>query len=934
MQPRVPAALFAVLPAACGADAVTPPAACPALVYDCAGGAARVRVLAGEALPFGGPDVLARPGDVLLENDRVALVVDALDHPHHLAPTGGSILDLAPIGGFDQVNQIYTVAGILPDDAFAYTSMEIVDESPARVALVLRGTLDGRAAVEVATRIEVRRCEPGVRVSSKLTNRTPDVMTFILSDVSFWGNRQPLPFAPVAGGGFDAPALDLIEIDTSWRAFPYLAARATAEPAVAYAFVPCNRASLEGVNDPQVTAAGEPRTVVHPGESMSFARFVIAAPGPDVESAVALAQEARAKLGRETTRAIGGRITAAGAGFGGDETRAAVIVSAAGRPVSEVIPAADGSFTATVPDGEEIAVEVWSFGRPRATALVGADGDAGELAVPPPARVTLDTAGDDALIVFVPADEETRDATRGTQQKRFTPCAPYLGPPHGGSPACNRVLVRGAAQVDVPAGHYFVYATRGPFHTLAREEVTLAAGEVATIALRSTPIAGLPATGGAGGVWSADLHVHGRASFDSSIPDEDRALAFAAAGLDVLAATDHDVVGRYDEALAALGLADRVVVLPGVETTGLIPFLDVPDDPFPRVIGHFNFFPVSGDPPWDELLEPGALFDRMEPLLAPSGLAMMNHPWEDAQTGRDLGWLRAVKWDPREPLPAADDGTRAGLLVRRPAGGRSNLAVELIEVLNGRSIVRYQQHRVLWDALTAQGHVFAGTANSDSHGLTDAQVGWPRNLVRAPAPFDEEAFLAALRRGEVVGTNGPVLEATLGGVAPALEPISPGGDTTVVVRVRAAPWIPTQTVVLRVNGVEVARETLAAAPDPLGDAPIDDEVSFDLAPWLAAGDDVWVSVEAGLFPLPAVADLDDDGVPETTDNDGDGDVDLGDVEPGEDAGPFLDPPCPEPWDDDPRVHLCAVEPGTWPIAFTNPWLVDVDGDGTWRAPGP
>ena len=41
-----------------------------------------------------------------------------------------------------------------------------------------------------------------------------------------------------------------------------------------------------------------------------------------------------------------------------------------------------------------------------------------------------------------------------------------------------------------------------------------------------------------------------------------------------------------------------------------------------------------------------------------------------------------------------------------------------------------------------------------------------------------------------------------------------------------------------------------------------------------------------------------------------------------------------PRDDLRRRFLTAVEPNTWPLAFTNPWLLDMNGDGAWEAPGP
>ncbi|MBK8216020.1 MAG: hypothetical protein IPK71_20015 [Myxococcales bacterium] len=61
-------------------------------------------------------NALAARGDLVLENDRVRLVLDALDAPHYLAPTGGTMLDFVPKGGTsdDELNQIFQATGILP----------------------------------------------------------------------------------------------------------------------------------------------------------------------------------------------------------------------------------------------------------------------------------------------------------------------------------------------------------------------------------------------------------------------------------------------------------------------------------------------------------------------------------------------------------------------------------------------------------------------------------------------------------------------------------------------------------------------------------------------------------------------------------------------------------------------------------------------------
>ena len=82
---------------------------------------------------------------------------------------------------------------------------------------------------------------------------------------------------------------------------------------------------------------------------------------------------------------------------------------------------------------------------------------------------------------------------------------------------------------------------------------------------------------------------------------------------------------------------------------------------------------------------------------------------------------------------------------------------------------------------------------------------------------------------------------------------------------------------------------------------------------------------------PLAADLDDDGVVDTTDNNGDGRVDEDDVEEDEDTGPLVAPPDPtDPADR--RYLLTRLVPGAWPEGFTNPVFIDVDGAG-WIAPG-
>jgi hypothetical protein len=78
-------------------------------------------------------NALAARGDLVLENDRVRLVLDALDAPHYLAPTGGTMLDFVPKGGTsdDELNQIFQATGILPGDAVRATRIDVDDHALA-----------------------------------------------------------------------------------------------------------------------------------------------------------------------------------------------------------------------------------------------------------------------------------------------------------------------------------------------------------------------------------------------------------------------------------------------------------------------------------------------------------------------------------------------------------------------------------------------------------------------------------------------------------------------------------------------------------------------------------------------------------------------------------------------------------------------------------
>jgi hypothetical protein len=335
--------------------------------------------------------------------------------------------------------------------------------------------------------------------------------------------------------------------------------------------------------------------------------------------------------------------------------------------------------------------------------------------------------------------------------------------------------------------------------------------------------------------------------------------------------------------------------------------------------------------PWDELLAPGALFDRVRERMSDRGVIQLNHPMHDAILLRDLGYPRTLGLDLRRALPAGvDDGTAAGMLFARPGGptGHRNVDWDAQEAMQGADVLNNLRHRQLWHYLLNLGLLRAGTANSDSHSLDAEQLGYPRNFVLGAGPLDRldvTAFNTAVREGRLVGGNGAFLEATVEGAdgrprGPSLQPFTPQAGASLRVSVRAPPWVPVREVRVLVNGRVVRTVTgdaVSAPSDPFGAEGVTRFTgSFPLAE-LLGGRDGWVLVEAG-EALPRAADTDDDGAVDRIDGDGDGQID--DEEPSAPAAT------------DPGYPLHVVSPGQRSFAFTNPFLVDVDNNG-WTAPG-
>jgi hypothetical protein len=950
---------------------------CEDLSFTCSDGSTELSIIEHTKDIPGGLSVSGAFGDILLENDQVTVVIEALDHPHYLGLSGGSIVDMVVKGQpHDSLRHFWQATGLLPFDYVDYQAIELLREGAIK-AVQLHGTLQDRPDVHVHTRYEIRPCEPGVRVRTEIINLEPEPASWTLLDGLYLGGRESLGFAPFPGGGLKFRSFGLGELTEVMTPVPYVVSALHTEPAASYAVISCNTPETYTFLSEEIVPVGLAPALVMPRDFLIYERFLAAADGVSVSSAADIALDVRSKLFGEPYATLSGQVATDvddGSDIG-DGLRAIVTISegTTATPLDEripwtlAIPDESGRFSVRVPADRTYVAEVEALGRVVAEAQVkvgGPTADIGTITMPAVADVSVSATfglledGDYIQVLVHPADDATAKASEGTMLGHFKTCTPMLGHPFGGSPACNLLLVtEGQAEtVSLVPGTYDFFAVAGPFSTMARAEnvrVDADTGQSVHLALQEIP--GLLPEG----VLSADFHVHGRSSFDASVPDRDRVQTMLAARLDVVAATEHDTVFDFGPIVEELGAEDRIRVMTGTETTGHVLWYWNPTVTYPQVVGHWNIWPLEYDEtapwrgaPWDELAEPGTLFTRAEDLSWPSetGIVQLNHPVGDSQFGRDFGWATATLLDGTRPLN--DDATSTqGLFSRTPADARfANDAFHAQEVMNGTTNARFLAYRAFWHYLLNQGILRAGTANSDSHSLIDEIVGTPRTLVstdQTVADFDEAAFNAEVRAGAMTGTNGPVLLVWTTDASgelrwPSLTSFAPEPGGSLHIEVRAAPWVGVEEVRVVVNGEVVQILTdVAAQPDPLmvpgdSDSLVRLDVTLALTDLLPDSGDAWISIEAG-SALVDNADLDCDGFPDTGDHNGDGQITWMDVEDAEEppeggcfdigsAGPLQDPTPPDDRSS-PAYFFAAVTPGGYPLAFTNPLVLDLDGDG-------
>lgn len=167
----------------------------------------------------------------------------------------------------------------------------------------------------------------------------------------------------------------------------------------------------------------------------------------------------------------------------------------------------------------------------------------------------------------------------------------------------------------------------------------------------------------------------------------------------------------------------------------------------------------------------------------------------------------------------------------------------------------------LWYELMNAGWMLPPTAGSDlpGHPLREPWqplLGQARMYARTGGAVDFAAFMAALGRGEVWITTGPMLSFTVNGAGPGATVELPAGGGRVEVEAELASPRPLTSLEIVQSGVPVAAATAASETDGIHHLTLRAQLDIDRSVWLAArgqGPDVIVERSRSRVHQPAVA---------------------------------------------------------------------------------
>jgi hypothetical protein len=866
----------------------------------------------GEA-GIGGPLSQGLPGDVLMENGRIRVVLQQPGRALALNPYGGTILDADVVRGDGLDRDRFGEVGLFVNSAFAIApeSMEIVEDGSGGRAVVRFVGPPGRADyinaavgmqqmmgldypidtltipdLEMTVTYTLSPYDAFVRVDVELVNRGDESLPLAAGWLIHGGLAEN--YYPALGGYRTTQIASAGALLVAGDEVAYAFAPLPYEPGEhGLGFMAGGSVLIDSIQILDVLSWPDSATVVlAPGDSFAFdAAFV-------VDTDVSGVMRTLRGLGDEPAEVA--KITGSVQVDGGETPVPHSRVVALARDDDQVLAATvadgDGAYVLQVPAGEVDLIAGkpgWPY---------DGDGDT-------PGRVAVDAGADVDQVLFLPPTGELavtamdgdgaplpcRVVVLGLDPSPPNPALEATGtdPLPPGVTALLDLPVDGALTVDLEPGEYDVVVTRGMEYDAHVESVTVDAGGTATVD------ATLHRVLDTDGWLTGDFHIHAAAGPDLVMTDTMRVANFAADGVEVLVTSNHAYVADLTPEIEELALESWVTTIPSQEVTTFD-------------YGHFGLFPMVPDP----TMTNGGAFDWVG--SSPTEIfdwaltqdremvAQINHPRHIPTPATMQNFFSVLDlWYDEDGWyigPEATDPPGSGLPPDPVMFGPGFTAMEVMTWLNVQGLSD-------WFNLLSAGYRFTATANSDSHTCNVEGSGWPRNFVYVgydePADLDVAGFVSAVNRGQLSGSFGPLVtleaEPEAGGdaVMQGGTLLNDGQPVRVRVRIQTPTWAPVDTLTLYMDGEVAAIEplTLAEMDGAGGGTRLEQTVEVVVD----APADTWVAAvvtgETSLFPYVPFHQTDPDEV--TLQRLRDGEVD---------------------------------NPAT-PFGYANPVFIDADADG-------
>ncbi len=767
------------------------------------GNGARARKLEAPADFIGGDFARARVGDLLLQNDKVRVVIQQAGRTVGALPQGGAIIDadlvrpsgpgrdlfgkLMPVYAFGRTPQVSSVE-VLDDGSrggfavIAATGTDAVLDTvnvPAVVAsalgdVPLRSNPDTALPLTVTTYYVLSPGETRVRVVTAFCNSGRDAITTMVGDLIDPGGQ--VAFFNPSGCTNGLGSLGCLIDPSSWLGFQ--------GEGLAYGYrsystrdrrTPAVNATLsvggvvavmsEGANRDGVlswtSTAREPTGSfgILPQEPRLFVRDLFIEPDLARVQATMLSLDAtgRSKLDVTVLDAAGQPAAAA---------RIAVVTAESGRQLTLAIADAQGKARFEVPVGN-YRVSTGALGQRLENPVDVAAPSAGE------ASVTLRQGASRTLTVTV-RDPSNRPLTAkvivkcpsgacAVDRERLKPFFD-LEPLPADVQAVEFVGSSGTARVALPPGAYEVFVSRGPEFSAFPDTFPTRGQAVDLDTADATVTATLAQVVDTTGWLSADLHTHAVASPDSAVSNAERVASLAAEGIEVVTSTDADSVTDLSGAVRDLGLSSTVANLVGSEVSAFdfgtqsALSISAAAEPFDWAGGDGPTLRLNQSQPALRQTYPGVVLQ----LNRPRGLRGVLTQFEiDTARGTSSADPAVFRMDPNPAATATDTGL-------------FSFDFDALEVMSGSGI----EPGVVNDWLTflSRGSVKTATGVSGSRARTSSTPGLARTWVflgddATAARFTPQAFAAALTQRRAVASSGPFVTMTARALDSAMQPV-------------------------------------------------------------------------------------------------------------------------------------------------------------------